>query len=60
MAISAYIQYIKYAYVGGRCVQKDENVLTWYMNGPLDGENCIPKTEAKSCTRDHPYITLAV
>ena len=29
------------------------------MNGPLDGENCIQTTEAKSCTRDHPYITLA-
>ena len=29
------------------------------MNGPLDGENCIQTTEAKSCTRDHPYIALA-
>ena len=29
------------------------------MNGPLDGENCIQTTEAKSCTRDHPYNTLA-
>ena len=28
------------------------------MNGPLDGESCIQTTEAKSCTRDHPYITL--
>ena len=29
------------------------------MNGPLDGENCIQTTEAKNCTRDHPYIMLA-